>query len=187
MIEQQVPYQSCIYCKLIPQPFLNNNGRTFILELLPTQEIQYQQQFVINQYQKENIININPIQFNQNYINQNNERYISSLQTTKIIRKKVNLDQNAIRFKEKFYALFTYRKRIPKNLVFNIHNNIAKEINLRSVTREECRSVDKYFRNFSKYQKEIIGYLCKLTNEERIQLQSRSQENVNQIENDSEM
>lgn len=181
MIEQQVPFQSCIYCKLIPQPFLDNTGRTFLLELLPTQEIQ---PIVINQNQdqNENRIIINPIQFNQN-----NERFISSLKRNKIIRKKVILDQNAIRFKEKFYALFTYRKRIPKDLVFNIHNNIAKEINLRSVTREECRSVDKYFRNFSKYQKEIIGYLCTLSNEERIQLQSRSQENNNQNENEPEM
>ena len=186
MIEQQVPFQSCIYCKLIPQPFLDNTGRTFLLELLPTQEIQ---PTIINQdqNQNENRIIINPIQFNQNYINQNNERFISSLNRTKIIRKKVILDQNAIRFKEKFYALFTYRKRIPKDLVFNIHNNIAKEINLRSVTREECRSVDKYFRNFSKYQKEIIGYLCTLSNEERIQLQSHSQENNNQNENEPEM
>ena len=181
MIEQQVPFQSCIYCKLIPQPFLDNTGRTFLLELLPTQEIQ---PIVINQNQdqNENRIIINPIQFNQN-----NERFISSLKRNKIIRKKVILDQNAIRFKEKFYALFTYRKRIPKDLVFNIHNNIAKEINLRSVTREECRSVDKYFRNFSKYQKEIIGYLCTLSNEERIQLQSHSQENNNQNENEPEM
>ena len=184
MIEQQVPVHGFIYCELVPQPFLDNTGNTFLLKLLPNQEAPPPPPMFINQGQFVTRNIIDQSQPNQILNNQNNGNHMPTFFMPKIIRKKIYLDQNAIRFKEKFYSLFTYKKRIPKDLVFNIHNNIAKKINLRKATREECRSVDKYFRNFSRYQKEIIGYLCSLPNEQRSQLQFRKDQDFSQIEND---
>lgn len=161
-----------MYCKLIPQPCFNNDGRIYLLQFIPNNGFhdtligsnQYNgmNQKIANQY-----LNIpNSVVFHQ--------QYFSSYNIPRTSRQKINLDQNAARFKEKFYSLFTYKKRIPKIFVFIIHNNIAAKLNLRCVAREEYRSVNKYFQNFSKNQKEIIEYLSSLSDEERNQLQTKS-------------
>lgn len=183
MFQQSLPINRPLYCKLIPQPSLDNSGMTYLLELLPTNDMNQFPQNITNQ---NNLINtgfIQPIQGKQPPINMICQKRFNPFHYQKIIRKKVDLDQNALKFKEKFYSFFTYRKRIPKDLVFNIHNNIAQKINLRLVTREECRSVDKYFKNFAIYQKEIITYLSSLPNEQRNQLIIKSHHPYDQPEN----
>lgn len=154
-----------MYCKLIPQQFFDGYKMNYYLEILPNKGIK----------QKEPIRKfIGLIQVNPNRNTMGQQCHSSAFDSQKVIRKKVILSENEIRFKKKFYSFFTHKKRIPKDLVFIIHNNIAKEINLRNVTREECRSVDKYFKNFAKYQKEITNYLNSLSVSERNQLKSKS-------------
>lgn len=178
MISQVNSNQHVMYCKLIPQRSYANNCMTYLLELLPCPELQTHPQSMMSETESRR--NVQPVQ--KQFANFGCQRFFTSFCKEKVIRKKVELDQNAIKFKERFYSFFTYKKRIPKDLVFNIHNNIAKEINLRCVTREECRSVDKYFRNFAKNQKEIINYLSSLSVEQRNQLQIRKHPFIN-IEN----
>lgn len=150
----------------VPQILFDMNGRIYMLDNSLTKDY--------IQYNATNISVIQPFQFNPNCTNINCQKCVKSSYYQKIIRKKVELDQRAKEFKEKFYSFFTCRKRIPKDDVFNIHNNIAKEINLRYVSRDECRSVDKYFKNFSIYQNEIINHLSSLSNEQRNKLKNKS-------------
>lgn len=168
-----------MYCKLIPQPCFNNDGRIYLMQFLPNNGF-HDTLIVSNKYN-----GMSQIITNQ-YLNIPSsvvihQQYFSSFNIPRIPRQKINLDQNAARIKEKFYSLFTYKKRIPKIFVFIIHNNIAAKLNLRRVTREEYRSVNKYFQNFSKNQKEIIEYLSSLSDEERNQLQIKS---ISQCEKD---
>lgn len=182
MFQQAISTNHPIYCKLVPQTSLIGSGITYLLELLPTNEVNDYPQNISNQCNFLNAHFIQPVCQNQQPNTMNYQKYLTH-SYQKVIRKKVHLDQNALKFKEKFYSFFTYRKKIPKDLVFNIHNNIAKEINLRYVTREECRSVDKYFKNFSSHQKEIISYLNSLSNEQRNKLQIKSNHLIDSTEN----
>ena len=167
-----------MYPKLVPLPNINPNSS------INMQGYQQNNKIAFHQYYPNNDIIINQPRVIPAYIiSFDQPKYVTQIWKPKIIRQKVELDQKAIEFKERFYSFFTYKKRIQKKFVFNVHNNIASKIELRYVTREETRSVDKYFHNFSKYQNKIIEYLDSLSEEDRKQLLHKTPEPVYHTEN----
>lgn len=84
---------------------------------------------------------------------------LTSESSTKYSKKKVDLSRNANKFKLLFYQIFTTKKRFPKELVRKIHNIISDFCHLQKMTREEFRSIDLYFRNYSKYSEYILNFL----------------------------
>lgn len=76
-------------------------------------------------------------------------------------RKKssIDLDERAYNFKFSFYKIFTLRKKFPKKYVILIHNEICHKLKLRKATRDETRSINKYFVNFAPYSDIIILFI----------------------------
>lgn len=87
-----------------------------------------------------------------------NER--SSLGTsTRGSKIKVDLSKDEHSFKEFFYKIFTTKARFPKKLVCRIHNIICKALKLPRISRNESRSIDLYFKNYTKESNRILIYL----------------------------
>ncbi|KAK8876561.1 hypothetical protein M9Y10_006778 [Tritrichomonas musculus] len=74
-------------------------------------------------------------------------------------KMKVDLSPNELSFKLFFYQIFTKRTKFPKKLVTKIHNKICSSLNLPKMSREETRSIDKYFKNYSRESNRILIYL----------------------------
>ena len=79
--------------------------------------------------------------------------------STRTSKRKIDLSKEANTFKSFFYQIFTSKKKFDKKLVKNIHNLIAPHCNLRKISREEFRSIDLYFKEFSNSQEQILIYL----------------------------
>ncbi|KAK8871440.1 hypothetical protein M9Y10_007168 [Tritrichomonas musculus] len=71
----------------------------------------------------------------------------------------VRMNEKASIFKFSFYQIFTTRKKFPKKYVIMIHNQICINLNLRSINRDETRSIDLYFSNFAKHSEKILLYI----------------------------
>ena len=78
---------------------------------------------------------------------------------TRAPKRKIDLSRTEMSFKDRFYAIFTTKKKFEKNLVRIIHNHIRKQLGLRTMSREEYRRIDLYFQHFAKYSETIIPYL----------------------------
>ncbi|OHT16182.1 hypothetical protein TRFO_41978 [Tritrichomonas foetus] len=85
-------------------------------------------------------------------------------------KERISLTEKQKLFRDKFYHLFTYRKKFPKKVVFRIHDEIAPAINLRKAKRDEYRCVDKYFQNFEPFSNVIIDYLKNISEKDRARI-----------------
>ena len=74
-------------------------------------------------------------------------------------KTKVDLSPKELSFKLFFYQIFTKKAKFPKKLVTKIHNTICSSLNLPKMSREETRSIDKYFKNYSSESNQILIYL----------------------------
>lgn len=79
--------------------------------------------------------------------------------TTRSPKRKVDLSHNELSFKDRFYAIFTTKKKFEKKLVKQIHDYIRKPFGFERMSREEFRRIDIYFRNYAKYSPQILSYL----------------------------
>lgn len=81
-------------------------------------------------------------------------------------KRKVDLSEDALHFKNEFYSVFVKKKKFEKRLVKIIHNEIlAKDCVLKPMTREEGRRIDLYFQNYASLSKKIISCLKARKNE----------------------
>ncbi|KAK8894262.1 hypothetical protein M9Y10_022697 [Tritrichomonas musculus] len=78
---------------------------------------------------------------------------------TRAPKRKVDLSRNELSFKDRFYAIFTTKKKFEKKLVKQIHNYIRKPFGFERMSREEFRRIDLYFQNYAKYSEQILRYL----------------------------
>lgn len=78
---------------------------------------------------------------------------------TRAPKRKVDLSQSELSFKDRFYAIFTTKKKFEKKLVKQIHDFIRKPFGFERMSREEFRRIDIYFQNYAKYSSQILGYL----------------------------
>ena len=93
----------------------------------------------------------------------------SKTKSSKEPKRKVALSDNQQSFKDKYYQVFTSKKRFSKAYVKNIHDILIKELGLKPMSREEFRRIDLYFHHFSKYSNQILDFLEK--NKEEINSQ----------------
>lgn len=129
-------------------------------------------------YQQFEIQSINDNQLSNNYINSNSSLFIQNNissndsnisfknnQNSKLIdiekksRKKINLSSNSQLFKNAFYRVFTNKKRFSKYLVKEIHDFLHDSLNLPKMRRDQIRSIDLYFDEFSKFSNLILSFL----------------------------
>ena len=70
-------------------------------------------------------------------------------------RETINLDKEALSFKEEFYGSFG-KTIFPKKFVQRIHNGLCNSLGIREINREEKRNKVLYFKHFSRYRALII-------------------------------
>lgn len=78
-------------------------------------------------------------------------------------RRYLSLD-DASSFESAFYH-FTYGKKFSKIIVKELHNNICSKLNLPKMSREEFRSIKKYFIHYKNKSFEIIQEAKNYVNE----------------------
>lgn len=79
--------------------------------------------------------------------------------STRGFKRRIDLSGPSKSFKNFFYKIFTTKAKFPKQLVCKIHNKVCKSLNLPKISREESRSIDLYFQNYSKDSERILIYL----------------------------
>lgn len=79
--------------------------------------------------------------------------------STRTSKRKVGLSKKAELFKNAFYHVFTEKKRFPKNLVKKIHDYIIKFLPIPKMKRDQIRSIDLYFSEYSIYSEIILSFL----------------------------
>lgn len=78
-------------------------------------------------------------------------------------RRKMNLElsEEAKKFKEKYYQIFTSKKKISKQHVKKIHDILQNHFCFRRMNREEYRSINLYFKDYAFHREPIINFLIK--------------------------
>lgn len=73
---------------------------------------------------------------------------------------KRSLSDDAIKLKNNYYVIFTYKKRFPKELVYKIHKEVlVPQLHYPKLKRAEMRELDIYFQNYAPKMKEILDFL----------------------------
>lgn len=77
----------------------------------------------------------------------------------KFHKRKLNLSNQAQRFQNYYYLIFTNKKKFPKEFILQIHKIIQSPLNLKPIARDIARWKDKYFEEYAKDSDKIIEYL----------------------------
>lgn len=97
----------------------------------------------------------------------NSDFSINQKEDTKKVRPgrgcELPLSKSEADFKNRYYKTFlgdNEKKKFSKFFVVEIHKNIiGKELNLPAISRDQQRSINKYFRDFSAESEKILQYL----------------------------
>lgn len=87
----------------------------------------------------------------------------------KFRKRKLNLSNQAQKFQNYYYLIFTNKKKFPKEFIQKIHKIIQEPLNLKPMVRDVVRRKDKYFEEYVNDSKKIIEYL--VLNKQKILMQ----------------
>ena len=76
-------------------------------------------------------------------------------------KRKINLSESAETFKNKYYSIFTRKKKFSKKIVKQIHEFMRFNLGLPKMTREEVRCSDIYFQNYEPFKIKILTFLIR--------------------------
>lgn len=87
----------------------------------------------------------------------------------KFRKRKLKLSNQAQKFQNYYYLIFTNKKKFPKKFIQKIHSIIQEPLNLKPMDRDIVRWKDKYFEEYAKDSEKIIEYL--ILNKQKILMQ----------------
>ena len=108
--------------------------------------------------QLNNLMNLRAL-YKQSEISANQKKELLRI-AARTPKTKIDLNPEEQDFKNRFYGIFTTRKKFVKKYVGIIHNCfLTKKFNFDKICRNEARQIDLYFQKYTEHKEPILKYL----------------------------
>lgn len=101
-------------------------------------------------------------QFQRSVITNDQHEQNNSIPKHRLPKRNRHLSGKALELKNRYYSIFTFSKKFPKEYVLKIHKEyLVDQLKYPKLTRDQTREIDLYFLDYADKKDEILEFLEK--------------------------